>query len=198
MSLASVAQALPPAMEFISGELTRLRPVLEADLPALAPLLAEAPLGFSFEREPWTLQRLTKRFEDEKSPGLWSARKRYYMVTDTAGTPVGALFEEVGRLGGSEILFHVALARPDRDALGPDMLRAFLAYKCSWQNCPRLESAVLEPQAAERAWLAACGFEHEIHCAEAWLHQGRYVGLEIYAWLAQWVQANRAAGGIGQ
>lgn len=43
MSENATTSALPPVPEFVSGELTRLRPVLEADLPGLARLLAEAP-----------------------------------------------------------------------------------------------------------------------------------------------------------
>src|SRR5688572_12425572 len=100
--------------EFVSGELAKLRPVLEADLPALARLMSEAPFGFSWEREPWTVQRLKKKFDDEKEPGLWGRTSKFYAVTDYAGALVGALREELDRLNGYDIELHIALAREDR------------------------------------------------------------------------------------
>ena len=56
---------------FVEGEHIVLRPVLEKDLEQLAPLMAQNPC----ERKPtpWTLQRLKKKFEDEKDPGLWGS-----------------------------------------------------------------------------------------------------------------------------
>ena len=53
---------------FAEGEHVVLRPVLESDLAGLAELMAQNPI----EALPWTRQRLTKQFKDEKEPGLWS------------------------------------------------------------------------------------------------------------------------------
>ena len=184
--------------QFVDGQLTRLRPVLDADLPAMARLMAEAARGFSWEREPWTVQRLGKEFEDEKKPGLWHRDKRFFAITDHAGALVGVLMEEQERSGRADIELHIAKSRTDRDALGPDALATYVEYKRSWQHCPRISTCVLEVQVAERAWLLACGFTHEMHCAEAWLYQGQVVAFDIYAWIPQWVRDNRAPDGIGQ
>jgi hypothetical protein len=184
--------------EFINGQHARLRPVLEPDLPALARLMAQAPLAFNWEGEIWTAQSLRKKFEDEKEPGLWTRTKKHLAITDREGALCGVLQDELGRLGGCELSFHLAEHRPDRGTLGPDALAAFVEYKRSWQHCPRIETMLLEPQAAEREWLLACGFAAEVHCQEAWLFQGRLVALDVYGWLAPWTAANRAPGGIGQ
>ena len=50
---------------FYAGELTKLRPVLEADLPAVVALFNAAPFPFG-DQKPWTLARLKKKFDDEK------------------------------------------------------------------------------------------------------------------------------------
>jgi hypothetical protein len=188
----------PVVPEFISGEHAKLRPVLEADLPALARVMAEAPFGFSWEREPWTVQRLKKKFEDEKEPGLWNRTSKFYVVTDQTGVLVGALREELDRLNGCDVELHIALARGDRDALGQDALRSYMEYKRGWQGTLRIDMALLPVQAAEREWLLANGFERHLRCEEAWLYRGELLPLEIYGWLAPEVAGNRAPDGIGQ
>jgi len=186
-----------PAPEFVAGQHVKLRPVLEGDLPALALLMAEAPFGFDGEGEVWTTQRLRKKFEDEKEPGLWGRRKRYFTVTDMQGEICGVLLEAQERLGLS-IALQISASRSDRDTLGPDALATHIEYRRSWHNTPRIEMLVLEPQVAERAWLERAGFEYQFRAAEAWLYLGEVVDLHAYAWIADWVRSNRAADGIGE
>jgi hypothetical protein len=188
----------PPVPNFIAGSLTKLRPVLEADLPGLARLMAEAPRGFSCERQPWTLQRLRKQFEDEKHPGLWGSKHRIFAITDRDGALVGAVREELERLGSVDLELHIAAGHPQRDALGRDALATYVEYKRGWQYTPRIGLKLLEFQQAEREWAQACGFAFDLRAEEAWLHQGRFIAFEIYAWHPDWVKANRAPDGIGQ
>jgi hypothetical protein len=187
-----------PIPGFIGGTLTKLRPVLEPDLPALARLMSEAPRGFSWEREPWTAQRLKKEFEDEKEPGLWGRTKRVFAVTTLDGTLVGVLREELERLGAVDLELHIAQEHPDRAALGRDALAAYVEYKRGWQYTPRIGITLLEFQDQEREWALAAGFEHDLRCREAWLHRGEYIAFDVYAWRPDWVKANRAPDGIGQ
>ncbi|MCC7477377.1 GNAT family N-acetyltransferase [bacterium] len=186
-----------PAPDFINGQLTRLRPVLERDLEGLVELLNEAPLGFNWEGYPWSLPRLKKKFEDEKEPGLWGQRQRFLAATDLDGALVGVLHEEQERSGQVGLEFHFALARSDRGQLGPDALQAYMDYKRNWFNTPRIECNLLSPQEAEIGWLLALGFIHDMSCQRVRLHLGQAAALEIFSWCQPWVLANRAADGIG-
>src|SRR5688500_18322210 len=100
MDSTTINQAAPqvqttvlPVPEFLVGRHTKLRPVLEADLPRLAQLMAEAPHSFNWEQEAWTVPLLRKKFNDEKEPGLWSRTKRYLAVTDLNGALCGLIVE---------------------------------------------------------------------------------------------------------
>lgn len=186
-----------PAPDFINGELTRLRPVLERDLPQMAALMCEAPRGFTWDNYPWSHARLKKKFEDEKFPGLWGQRERYFAISDMQDQLCGVLREEQERGGQVELDFHVVATRPDREELGRDMLAAYRDYKTNWWTINRIETALLSTQSSEREWLLGLGFDHEFTARRAWLHLGEIVDLEIYAWLPERVLANRAPDGIG-
>jgi hypothetical protein len=186
-----------PAPDFISGAMTRLRPVLERDLEGMVELMNEAPLGFTWDGYPWSLPRLEKKFEDEKEPGLWGQRHRYFVVNDLNGQLCGVFHEEHERSGQVGLDFHFALGRADRGQLGPDALEAYRAYKRNWFNTPRIEVNLLTPQREEQDWLLALGFHHDMSCPRVKLHLGEAVGLEIFSWCQQWVLDNRAPDGIG-
>lgn len=186
-----------PAPDFINGELTRLRPVLERDLAGMVELMNEAPLGFTWDGFPWSLPRLKKKYEEEKEPGLWGQRHRYFAICDLEGRLCGVLHEEHERNGQVGIEFQLASDREDREQLGPDALSAYLAYKKNWFNTPRIEVNLLSPQEAEQRWLLALGFNHDMSCPRIKLHLGEAVALEIYSWCQPWVLDNRAPDGIG-
>jgi hypothetical protein len=191
--------AAPPVVpEFLTGQHVKLRPVLESDLPSLAQLMAEAPHGFSWNVSVWTESSLRKQFNDDKEPGLWGRDKRYLVVTDFDGVVCGLLMEGLQRLGGATVEFHIADARADRDVLGSDALAVYKEYKRSWFNCPRIEVFIVAVEDAKREWLRSSGFELEIECKESWLYQGEVATIEVWAWIADWVLANRAADGVGE
>jgi hypothetical protein len=185
------------AVAFIGHGSAKLRPVVESDLPAMARIMAEAPLGFSWDPTPWTTQRLKKTFEDEKEPGMWGRATRYYVVTNLSDELCGVFKEEQNRLGCVELTFHIAVAASDREVLGRDALRAYVDYKQGWNRSPRIMVTLLEIQQSERDWIEELGFQLEVRCEQAWLHLGEFTATETYAWLAEWVLANRAADGIG-
>jgi hypothetical protein len=187
-----------PAPDYFNGSLTRLRPVLESDLAVLAPLMSEAPRGFSWDNHPWTVQRLKKKFDDEHKPGLWSAKERWLAITDPQGAICGLLMEERDFNGHSDIEFHIRLSHPQRAALGRDALEAYLQLKQRWFNPTRIQAAVLSVQADERSWLEACGFNFEFTAKRTFMYLGQAVDLDILAWHPQWVLDNRAPDGIGQ
>ncbi len=188
---------LHPAPDFINGALTRLRPVLERDLEGLVELMNEAPLGFTWDGYPWSLQRLKKKFEDEKEPGLWGQRHRFFACCDLEGRLCGVLHEEHERNGQVSLEFQFALARSDREQLALDALEAYRSYKRNWFNTPRIEINLLSPQTEEQRWMLELGFNHDMSCPRIKMHLGEAVALEIYSWCQQWVLDNRAPDGIG-
>jgi len=169
---------------FAEGEHVVLRPVLEDDLPELAKLMAENP----GEREPtpWTHQRLKKKFEDKKEPGLWGKRERYYVIVRKSGGVVGLLREEDDYNRGiywNEL--HVADALADRDQLGRDVAATYLAYKQRWHDPLRISFDLLRVEKTKIAWLEACGFELELTQERSVLYRGKPEARCFYTWLSE-------------
>ena len=164
---------------FAEGQHVVLRPVLEADLPELAKLMAENPL----EALPWTLQRLKKKFENKKEPGLWGKTDRVFVAVRTQGGVVGYLTERQSKQAGIYWGFtHVADARDDRDVLGRDLISAYLEYKQKWHNPLRLSFDILGCESAKAAWLQAGGFELELTCERMVMQLGGPESICTYAW----------------
>lgn len=167
---------------FAEGEHVVLRPVKEDDLRDLAALLAECPC--EEKPMPWTHQRLKKKFEDEKEPGLWGKRERHYAVLRKTGGVVGFLHErDDWSVGIFWCVMHVAEALEDRDELGRDVIAAYLAYKRRWHDPLRISFNALDPEQAKIAWLEHCGLELELTQERYALYQGEPVALKMYTWL---------------
>ncbi len=164
---------------FAEGRHVVLRPVLEADLADLARLMAENPQ----ESLPWTLQRLKKKFESEKEPGLWGKTDRVFVAVRTHGGVVGYLTERQSKQAGIFWGFtHVADGLDDRGELGRDLISAYLAYKQKWHNPLRLSFDILGCEDEKAAWLQAGGFALELKCERMVMHLGRPESICTYAW----------------
>lgn len=137
-------------------------------------------------------------FEAEKTQGLWTRLQRHYAVTDQSGELIGVLREEMERNAQVNLEFHIESSLPARSEMLQDALQAYLDYRQSWWLTSRIDCHLLGPQAAEKAVLAGLGFELQLSAAEAWMHLGELVSLDVYAWIPQWVRDNRAADGIGE
>jgi len=173
-----------PERGFAEGEYVILRPVLEADLPELAKLLAENP--YDRKPQPWTLQRLKQKFEDKDKPGLWEERERYFAVVRKKGGLVGFLHEEQGGAFSSMLwnCFHISLALTDRNEVGPDMLRAYFAYKQRWHDPQRIGFSISSVQPDEAQWLAAAGYELELIIPHAVLYRGEPASELVFSWIS--------------
>lgn len=178
-------QAVPkPERGFAQGEHVILRPVLEADLPELAKLLAENP--FDYEPQPWTHQRLKQKFEDKEKPGLWEDHKRYFAVVRKQGGLVGFLYEEQGEAFSSLLWnrFHISLAQPDRNEVGPDVLRTYFAYKQRWHDPQRICFSIASVETQKAQWLQDAGYELELELPHAVMHLGQPTGELVYSWIS--------------
>lgn len=177
---------------FAEGQHVVLRPVLEADLAELAKLMAENPA----ETLPWTLQRLKKKFEDEKEPGLWSETDRVFVAVRTQGGAVGYLSERQSKQAG---IFwcstHVTDRLDDRGELGRDLVSAYLAYKQNWHNPLRISFDVLGCESDKAGWLQAGGFELELTCGRMVMHMGRPESICTYAWYSEGLKQALASRG---
>jgi RimJ/RimL family protein N-acetyltransferase len=173
-----------PERGFAESEHLILRPVKEDDLREMARLLAEAPL--STQNVPWTHQRLKKQFEDEKEPGLWKERDKYFAVVRREGGLVGFLYErEDWNRGMYWSKLHVDDRLADRDALGLDVVKTYLAFKQRWHNPLRISFDVLGPEEAKTNWLMASGFELELTRERMQLYLGQAEAICTYTWYSE-------------
>jgi hypothetical protein len=184
----------PAGMTFFAGALTRLRPVLAADLPRVVELLSASPRNIEDEK-PWTVARLKKKFEDEKEPGLWGKEKRWYLVVTPDEAIIGVLIEDQNRSGEIWLDFSFDMQLADRDSLALDGLRTYLRYKRDYHNIPRAYCFVLDVQLAELKWLKQLDFIYQAQLPQCVLHLGERHDALLYAWIADWVIARRAPDG---
>jgi hypothetical protein len=182
--------------EFLSGELTRIRPLLAEDIQGAARLLCQSPRGFDgFDLAPVSELTLRKKFEDEKEPGLWGHKVRFYAFTDTDQMLVGLLRECVERDGRIGFQFQFDAGTPGRIQLARDGLGTWLDFKRNYANPPRMEAELLSTETEELALLEELGFACEAVMPESWMHLGRMVDLVLYGWTADWVLARRVPEG---
>jgi hypothetical protein len=167
---------------FAEGKHVVLRPVLEADLPELAKLMAENPL----EALPWTLQRLKKKFEDKEEPGLWGKSQRYFAIVRQSGGIVGYLKEQEDAIRGmywNE--HHIQDSVADRSLLGLDAITAYMQYKQKWHNPLRISFDVLRPEQEKATWLEAAGFELELTQERVMFYLGQPEARCLYTWFSE-------------
>ena len=177
---------------FATGEHVVLRPVLEDDLAALAVLLANNP--GEPDRQPWTHQRLKKQFDDEKEPGLWgkSTRVLAALRKDT-GEVIGYLKERRDDNPGVVWAWlHVADGTAERETLGPDIIRAFLAFKQRWHDPLRISFDVLGCEADKARWLDGCGFPLEVRRERMVLWLGQPQAVCTHTWYSERLKADLA------
>ncbi len=169
------------AQSMATGTYVRLRAVQEEDLEQLAALMAATPCPR--ELLPWTAQRLRKKYNDEKEPGLWGRRDRVYLAVRIADGKVVGYIDERERWICRDLHLHVAADAADRDALGSDMLAAYMRMVLDWHDQPRFEAHVLACEDHKQQWLAAAGFELEVSFSEYFMHQGRPEALQFWGWI---------------
>jgi len=179
---------------FAEGEHVVLRPVLEADLPELAKLLAANPCDS--KPQPWSLQRLKKRFEDKDDPGLWGKDERYFAVVRKTGGIVGFLREACEWKDGMYWnRLYIGEEHGDRDALGRDTVASYLAYKRKWHAPRRISFDVLRVEPGIGEWLSQAGFACEVTFELSMLYRGQPEALCVWAWLSDEVRSNLADDG---
>jgi RimJ/RimL family protein N-acetyltransferase len=169
------------AQAMATGEHIRLRAVLEEDLERLAALLAESPRPR--EPQPWTEQRLRKQFEAEKTLGLWTEKRRFYLAVRLGdGQVVGYLDERKQRVC-RDLHFHVFDGEPDRDELGRDMLAAYMRLTLDWYEQVRIEAWVPACEQQAQQWLVDAGFQLEVVFEEMFMYQGRPEAEQLWGWI---------------
>jgi len=173
-----------------SGRHIMLRPVFAGDIPRLADLLAEAPLGIEDDPYPWTESRLRCRFEDKASPGLWGANLKLYTVASLDNQVVGYVHEFLRSTGGTVIRFHIADKVESRDTYGEDAVAVYLDMARQWNTLPRVTATALACEALKRSWLESAGFQLEVTCREGVLYEGRPQDYVVYGWVAPWAILN--------
>lgn len=165
---------------FERGERLTLRPVQTGDLAQLAAVMAEDPLPH--RQQPWTLDRLKKEFEDEKSPGLWSDTARMFVAVLEDGTVAGYVEENPQAWLHALLLYlHVLDGLPEREALGQELVDLHLAYRRRWYNDSLLLIDVVEPDQAKAEWLKRAGFSFEMRMERSALFLGRAVARDTYS-----------------
>jgi RimJ/RimL family protein N-acetyltransferase len=169
------------AQNMATGTFIRLRAVQEEDLEQLAALLAQTPCPR--ELLPWTTQRLKKKYNDEKEPGLWGRRERLYLAVRVADGQLVGYIDERERWTCRDIHLHVADGAEDRDALGGDMLSAYMRMILDWHDQVRFEVFLLASETQKQQWLAAAGFEREVVFTDYYMHEGRSDSLYIWGWI---------------
>jgi RimJ/RimL family protein N-acetyltransferase len=164
-----------------TGSYIRLRAVQEEDLAQLAALMAATPC--LRELLPWTAQRLKKKFNDEKEPGLWGRRDRVYLAVRIADGQIIGYIDERERWICRELHLHVAADAADRDALGHDMLAAYMQVVLDWHDQVRVEAHVLACEQQKQQWLATAGFELEASFSEYHMYRGSPEALQFWGWI---------------
>ena len=184
-----------PVIKFLEGELTGVRPVLAQDLEAVVHLLNESPLPFG-ENVPWTVARLTKKFEDEKEPGLWGKEKRWLVAVDNASSQIcGLIKEDHGRSGEAWVHVHFTEQLPNRRELFLDGMRAFVKYKSDFGGVARVNIELLNVETDKLAWLEELGFIQQARVPQVALYLGERRDYILCSWIPEWVLARRAPDG---
>lgn len=173
-----------------AGRHVRLRAAQEEDLEALAALLAETPCPR--ELLPWTTQRLKKKYNDEKEPGLWGRRDRCYLAVRISDGQIIGYIDERQYWVFRDLHLHVADNAADRNALGQDMLAAYMQLVLDWHDQVRLEVFLLECEEQKQQWLAAAGFEREAVFSDYYIHEGRPESLHIWGWINPRLQSGES------
>jgi hypothetical protein len=78
---------------------------------------------------------------------------------------------------------HIAASTEDRDALGRDMLAAYMQLVLDWHDQVRFEVFLLDCEKQKQQWLAAAGFEREVVFTDYYMHEGRPESLHIWGWV---------------
>ena len=170
---------------FATGEHVVLRPVLEDDLAGLAPLMASNP--GEPDRLPWTTQRLKKKFEDEKEPGLWGKQSRMFVaVRKQGGELVGYLKQHKDENPGVYWCWlQVADGLADRAELVKDMVQAYQAFMLAWHDPLRISFDVLSYEEDKAAWLTECGYPLELRRERMVLWLGEPQAVCTHAWYSE-------------
>jgi RimJ/RimL family protein N-acetyltransferase len=163
------------------GELIRLRAVQEEDLESLAALLAESPRPR--EPLPWTVQRLKKKFEAEKTQGLWTEKRHFYLAVRLSDGQVVGYIDEREQWICRDLHFHVASRESARDELGRDMLATYMRLTLDWFDQVRIEAWVPACEQQAQQWLADSGFQLEVVFEEMFMHQGRPEAEQLWGWV---------------
>ena len=182
--LKAEAATLVKAQRFVEGEHIGLRAVTEGDLGRLAQLMAESPLVES-NPQPWTEQALKRKYENKKEPGLWADKKRFYLAVDKAGEAVGFIIQQRQFDGCYEISLHVGDSVANHDAVGTDMLEAYMRLMADWNDPVRVEGYILQLETGKASWLKANGFELECTFEQMYIYQGQPVASQIWGWVNQ-------------
>lgn len=169
------------AQAMATGAYVRLRAVQEEDLAELAALLAETPCPR--ELLPWTTQRLRKKFNAEKDPGLWGKKERIYVAVRIADGQVVGYIDECVRGVCREPRLHIAARAADRNELGNDMLATYMQSLLDWHDQVRVEAYLLACEEQKQQWLTAAGFELEASLSDMYMHQGKPEALQIWGWV---------------
>lgn len=180
--LKAEAAKLDKQQRFIEGEHVGLRAVTEGDLGRLAQLMSESPL-VEHNPQPWTEQKLKKLFEDEKEPGLWTDKKRFYLAVDKTGGVVGFIIQKRHFDGCYEINLHVGDRVDDRNDVGTDMVKAYMQLMRDWTDPVRVEGYILALETGKASWLKANGYELECTFEKMYMYQGDAVASEIWGWV---------------
>jgi hypothetical protein len=173
---------LEHSQRFVEGELAGLRAVTESELDALAALMSECPLVLR-EMQPWTGQKLRKQFNDEKDPGLWAEKRKTYSVVDRTGLLCGFIVQRSRENQIFECSLHIADTRPDRDALGRDLLACYMQLLRDWSDPVRIETYILAAEEQKAGWLRDAGFELEASFEEMYMHRGEAATGQIWGWV---------------
>jgi len=170
------------AQTMATGAYIRLRAVQEEDLAVLAALMAETPCPRQLV--PWTTQRLKKKYNDEKEPGLWGRQNRFYLAVRIADGQIIGYIDEREQWVCRDLHLHVADREPDRDQLGEDMLATYMRLILEWHDQVRIEAWLLACEEQKQGWLASAGFEREVVFAEMFMHQGRPEAEQLWGWIS--------------
>lgn len=166
----------------LRGELIELRPVREADLPALYDAFANLesrgdyfPLGVPSE---------PKLRADFAANGFWGADEGMLLITDGTGI-VGEIeyFPIIHYLQGYELSYQLF----DREYAGKgyttEAVNLLVDYLFGRKRVNRMQLNIHPDNGASRRIAEKCGFTFEGVMRECWFHQGTYHDLEIWSLL---------------